>query len=226
MIKIVNTRTEDYHMHCLEFSDGLMSLYDIIQMAGRVGLTKIAVTDHSKAALDNLGLAKKVPRYAVRDFRNPFENEVEVTFGIEADLLNKQGDICDFIQEPDEKKDFIILSAHPDVYPKEQRKNLTEAYLLAMSRFSDKINVLGHLPLCEYAGQLDVASVTTTANHYGIALELNCKYLKRKKLDQEGLQLMLNLADQIYVNSDAHNLYDLQTVRKVGWDFLKQEGIK
>lgn len=35
---------------------------------------------------------------------------------------------------------------------------------------------------------------------------------------------MLSKADSIYVTSDAHTLYELKALRKIGFEFLKENG--
>lgn len=52
-------------------------------------------------------------RINIKRWENVF-NDVKVRFGIEGDLLNEKGDICDHIQN--KKSDFLILSTHTSSY--------------------------------------------------------------------------------------------------------------
>lgn len=111
-MKIINAgSTGDYHIHTSTISDGLNSLDEVVVQAGKLKLKEIAITDHSQAYLDACGIKMKT-HYKIllsRRWRN-IHNDVNVIFGVEADLLNEQGDICDHIQglcPP-----FVILSSH------------------------------------------------------------------------------------------------------------------
>ena len=52
MVKVLNTIHEDYHIHSLNFSDGFNTIDELVQQAGKIGLRKIIITDHSQAAID------------------------------------------------------------------------------------------------------------------------------------------------------------------------------
>lgn len=55
------------------------------------------------------------------------------------------------------------------------------------------------------------------------SLELNCFYLVSKRdLDEKALDLVLERADRIYVNSDAHALAELKESRKQSFRYLEQ----
>jgi len=56
-------------------------------------MTKIAICDHSAALLKADGLLKKTYRSPCKRWQNVYNN-VEVIFGVEADLLNESGDVC------------------------------------------------------------------------------------------------------------------------------------
>ena len=66
--------------------------------------------------------------------------------------------------------------------------------------------------------------MTKSANHYKIPLELNCSNLVYQRDNMDNLRKMLSIADRIYVNSDAHTLHELKTLRQEGFKFLREEG--
>jgi histidinol phosphatase-like PHP family hydrolase len=76
-------------------------------------LKKIAITDHSQAVIDKKNLSFKNFRSIIKRRKN-VHNDVEVIFGIEADLLDEEGNCCFNLQgmEPD----FCILVCHNDIY--------------------------------------------------------------------------------------------------------------
>lgn len=219
-IQIANPPSEDYHLHSSTFSDGLADIETIVEFAGKIGLKKIAITDHSQAVIDKYGLAKKAFRSTLKRWKN-VHNPVEVTFGVEGDLLNENGDICAHIQGIE--SDFLILSAHQNIYQGEPGK-INEAYLQAMEKHHQKIKFLGHICLRDFQEYVDISMVVRAANRYQIPLEFNCANLVNGKTNEKHLQMMLREADRIYVNSDAHTLADLRDVRKLGREYLRGGG--
>ncbi|PIN73500.1 hypothetical protein COV20_04730 [Candidatus Woesearchaeota archaeon CG10_big_fil_rev_8_21_14_0_10_45_16] len=208
----------DYHMHSLQYSDGLPTIDEIVQYAGRLGLEEIAITDHSQAALDRSGLTKKAHRSIVQRWEN-VHNDVKVIFGVEGDLLDEEGNICEDIAG--HTSDFLILSLHHQVYQGNFSK-VTEAYLKAMEKYGQKIRFLGHPHIQKGTEHLDMAALVEAANHHDIPLEFNGRYF-RQGGNADNLQIMLQKADRIYVNSDAHTLSELRDHRRACFNFLKQE---
>jgi len=233
-MKVLNTEKEDYHVHSMNFSDGFNTIDEIVIFAGRIGMKKLVFADHSRAAMEAEGIPRKTFRIIIHDHRwQNVHNDVEVIFGVEADLLNEQGDICDEIDR--HKSDFVILSYHRNVYKGDKNK-ITQAFINAIEKHHEKINIIGHvfLPVLD-GSDIDIAKIVELANKYKIPLEMNAKYLfisSNSKMKEESLKkktidaikLMLSKADSIYVNSDAHTLYELKELRKLGFKFLKENG--
>lgn len=221
-MKIINPGAEDFHIHSLNFSDGANTIEELVHWAGKFGLTKIGITDHSQAAIDHENWAKKEPRSVLKRWKNVHDNGVEVIFGVEGDLLNEAGDICDNIQGV--SGDLLILSAHERIYRGNPQK-ITEAYLKAMERHAYKITFLGHPCINYFERYLDINRVIEAANKLQIPLEFNCGNLVYGKTNPANLAIMLQKADRIYVNSDAHVLYELKTVREAGLQYLRDKGL-
>ncbi|HJX05255.1 MAG TPA: PHP domain-containing protein [Candidatus Nanoarchaeia archaeon] len=221
---ILNTEQEDYHMHSFNYSDGLATIDEMARFAGELGMKKIVITDHAQTTFEREGYFKKSSRRLIKEkrWKNVYNN-VEVSFGVEADLLNEQGDICADIQGIRMPGEFIILSYHENTYNGDKEK-VTEAFINAIEKHHKIISCIGHLYLdCE---KIDLAKVVEQANKFRIPLELNCRYLVsgRPDVDMNALKLMLDQADSIYVNSDAHTLWELKELRKGGFKFLKENG--
>jgi len=217
-MKVLNTEKEDYHVHSLNFSDGMCTIDEIVRYAGKIGMKKMVFTDHSQAGVEALGLARKSVWLIAKRWKN-IHNDVEVIFGVEADILNEKGDVCAHIQGV--QGDFIILSFHPDVYSGD-RKKVTDAYINAINRHHKMISCIGHLDV--NCGGVDVVKVVEAANKHKIPLELNCKCLILGMGDKHALKMILSKAERVYVNSDAHMLSDLKDFRKLGFKFLKENG--
>ncbi|MBI2103297.1 PHP domain-containing protein [Candidatus Woesearchaeota archaeon] len=221
-MEIINPDGRDYHMHSLNYSDGLNTIDELVIFAGRFGLEEIAITDHSDAALKASGLAMKTYRGIVQKegrWQN-IHNDVRVIFGVEGDILNENGDICDTIQG--KEGDFLVLSLHKEVYQGDFSR-VTEAYCRALEHFAAKIKVLGHPCIkAPYQQHLDIVAVTELANQLGVAMEFNCANLVNEKTDKKQEDKMLTRAERVYVNSDAHTLHELKTARAEGFAFLRE----
>jgi len=223
-MKVIN-QDSDLHVHSLQFSDGLNTIDELVQMAGRLGLKKLAITDHSDARTFLPLIAYRVilSRYA------NVLNDVEVIFGVEGDLLNDDGDMCTMLNDDGDmcttiqkmESEFLILSAHPDTF-KGNPERITDAYLKALERYHEKIQFICHP--CAYFTHTDIERLTKAANDHGVPVEVNTSNLSIGVTDMEKLDVMVTLADQIVVNSDAHSLADM-TTRAKGLDYLRAKGL-
>jgi histidinol phosphatase-like PHP family hydrolase len=228
MFKIVNDRNTDFHIHSSNYSDGIDSITEIIDFAEKIGLKRIAITDHSQYTIDiqreKVGIYSSSPRYALDLWEN-VQNDVDVIFGIEADLLNENGDICDHIQNI--KSDFLILSAHKHTYSGDISK-LNEAIENAVLKNKDKIKCIGH-PCMTHSEKkskhpIDFERLAKFANKNKLPLEINGTNMARGVDDIESLREMLEYAKYIMINSDAHNLYHLKTSKEFAYNWLEKEG--
>ena len=218
MVKILNTIHEDYHVHSLNYSDGLNTIDEIAEYAGKIGLKKVIITDHSQAVIDGEWLAKKNRRSMVITYNRwkNVHNNVQVSFGTERDLLDEEGNCCKDIQGIE--TDFCILSCHENIY-KWNIKNITQAYIKAIHKYHDKIAFMGHICKNGTSEYLDIEAVAKVLNQYNIPIEINCFYLHEKKTNLEKLDKLLSLIKAwVYVNSDMHALNDF-SFRQEGFDY-------
>lgn len=219
-MEIIHPGQEDYHIHSATFSDGLNTIDELVHWAGIFGLKKIAITDHSQASLDRGVFGQKAFRDTIKKWKN-VHNSVEVIFGVEGDLLNEDGDICCDIHGV--TSDFLILSAHREIYEGNPRR-ITEAYLKAIERYGNAINFLGHPCINHFEKYLDMDAVIATANERHIPMEFSYRYLATGQINLRNQQRMLENAERVYVNSDAHTLYELKTARELGFNYLSDNG--
>lgn len=224
-MQIINPiETGDFHVHSATLSDGLNTIDELVVTAGRLGYSRMAVTDHNQHYMACYKFAYRT-HYSIianKRWRN-IHNDVAVTFGVEADLLNEKGDLCLEIQ--DLTPDFVILSTHKNVYAGSPDQ-LKTGYLNAIRRFGDQIDCLGHLCVRAFADSLgpgDIEAIVRAANDADIALELNCANLVNGKTSIENLDVMLAHCSKLYVNSDAHTLYEFTELRQKGFDYLKSK---
>lgn len=222
-MKILNTGASgDYHLHSSTLSDGLNSIDEIVIQAGKLNYTEIAITDHNQDYLNRYNFTPRTHYSIISSGRwKNIHNDVHVVFGVEADLLNENGEICDTIQ--DISPGFMVLSAHKKIYHGNHRF-VKNGYLNAIHRYGSKINLLGHLCSQQFSDDLtpkDIIEIVCAANDADIAMELNCANLLNNKTCEANLKAMLSCCKSLYVNSDAHTLYEFINVRNKGFKYLK-----
>lgn len=211
--KIINFDNRDFHMHTSSFSDGINTHEELVRFAGKLGFSEIIITDHSDACrerFERIGIFSSAARWSLPSYKN-VENDVKVSFGVEGDLVDKDGNTCFTIQN--QESDFRILSAHSDVY-KDDPRTITDATIKAIEKNADTIRFIGH-PTCnkQFGKHYDMKKLVEAANYWNIPLEINGKSVGRGKSDEAKVRYMLEHANALYFNSDAHNLSDLQTYR-------------
>lgn len=226
-LKIINPDlTEEYHIHSLNYSDGMNTVDEIVQYAGKIGLKKIMITDHADY--------KKKKPLSFREqtwFWKNVHNDVEVSFGVEADLLNRKGDIADIIGTGRDDEP-IILSLHLKQY-EDDYSTLAEGFVNAIKRYHERIFCLGHLHIkfpnfyskLVLPDDFDIELVIKTANEYGIPLEINGNYLKEEDCVCSRVDIILEQADTIVISSDAHNLAALKDNPQRVKELLEKKGI-
>lgn len=216
--KLMNTPEQDYHMHSLNYSDGLHTIDEIVQMAPKFWLKKIVITDHSQAVLDAQEMGVKCRRSTLKNRKN-YHNDLEVEFGVEGDLLDEEGNCCFEIHR--QESDFKTLSCHLKIY-KWSLENLTQAYINAIQKHHDKIDLISHPFLKKTCTYLDVPRFIQACNQYQIPIELDTAYLRGERTDLVKLRQALELLETgLYINSDMHTFSDREQ-RHAGFDLLRQ----
>lgn len=220
--KIINLDNRDYHMHTSTFSDWLNTLDELVKYAWDIWMKEIAITDHSQIALDRFSNQCKFfrwwNRWALKYWKN-VHNDVNVIFWVEWDLLDGDWACCFDIQW--KESDFNILSAHKDIFIWDKNK-ITDAYIRAIEKYHNKISFIWHS--CnnkDFWEQVDIEKLVEVANKYDVALEFNAKNLYWWKTNIEKLHILLKKSNKIYINSDAHTLFELKDVRTFAINFLK-----
>ena len=229
---VQDPRKEDGHMHTCTFSDGKNTAEEMIKVAGEIGLTRIVITDHSKPILNayarNMGWDVE-PRVNRAEYKERLqgiqENGVEVIIGLETDLLDENGNICDYNWDPRFKEDWLILSAHAYGYHGDPKK-VMQGYLKAIKIHGERIKTICH-SYCtrDFASQTDMRELAKAANDNGIAGEVNGKCFADNIVDYRQLDRMLEFFDRVVINADAHDLDQLKYGRDKGIRYLEERGL-
>jgi len=191
----------ELHIHSIRSTCGFHTLLEIVTIMRAKKQKAFALTDHGPALETPQAhfsvLTKRMP---------PVINGIRVFKGIEASILNFEGeiDIPEFGSYPYE----IILAGlhnHGTFANSHGVEKNTLAVVNTMKKFP-AVKVITH-PTYE-ALPLDVDIITDIAVETGTALEINNSHLLNNKTDKERLACMLELAQKkgtmLAVNSDGH----------------------
>ena len=209
----------DFHTHT-HFSDGKGTIEENVLAARAKGLKKIAITDHGPG---HLGFGIK--RHQIQEMRevvdllNKKYEDIEILLGLEANILNEDGDIdvddslliyldillagYHFGSKP--SKLFRDLMFHSNNWLKDTSSKIyqraleanTKAFVNAMRRHN--IDIITH-PGAK--GPLDIDMVAKVAEETRTALEISAS--RHAYLTTEDIIIAKKYKIDFTVNSDAH----------------------
>ena len=206
----------DYHTHSV-FSDGKSTLEENAKSAQDKHLKQIAATEHGFAHITGGIKRKQVPEIKERLKEINKKYNVDVLFGIEANLISADGDLD---ISPEEVKDYdvVIVGYHKLFRPKtfwgwfnflkpntfrigkSSKKRIeknTEAFIKALEKYD--IDIVAHLNTGRCF--VDCVKVAQAAKEHGAYIELNGKRLAFT--DKEILD-MAATGVKFIIDSDAH----------------------
>jgi DNA polymerase (family X) len=212
----------DLHMHTT-WSDGRLSIEELIAAAHRRGRRYIAITDHSRSLTVGNGLSierLQEQRSAVRAAVAAYDGEIAVLHGAEVDIL--ADGTLDYPDEILAELDIVIASLHSALDMPEDR--MTERLLRAIA--NPHVDLIGH-PTAQKIGQrgpvaLDLEAVFAAAAHHQTALEINANP-DRLDLSAIHARRAIGCGVLLVINTDAHSNtmmdhlhYGVTTARR-GW---------
>jgi len=198
----------DVHMHTHE-TDGHNSIREMADAAMAKGYQYIAITDHTKNlamtnGLDNARALEHIRR--IREVDEQMEGRIRVLSGIEVDILADGA--LDLDDEVLAQMDVVIASVHTRT--EQTRDEMTARVLRAIE--NPHTRILGHptgrLLLRREPYPIDIGAVLRRAAELGVAVEHNAAP-ERLDLSDRDLRLAKELGCKIIINTDAHNLRDL-----------------
>ena len=207
----------DYHMHTYA-SDGHASLIDQARAAIKVGLSEIAITDHSFHTLfSSMSHHKFANQKDAISMINTVEDmPIKIYHGVEGNLVNLNGEI-DIPEDIMPQLDLLSLGFHRFLEPNEWDHNMkyllingfcprsireklrtrnTWSYLTAMEKYP--IDVLVHL---QNRALVDTKAICEKAAEKDIYIELNEKHVKEI---EPCIQDILDSNVKLILGSDAH----------------------
>lgn len=202
----------ELHAHTTE-SDGSMSLDELIQQAIDRGYHTIAVTDHSKSAVQANGLSIErlaKQRKAIEEARERFGKKITVLAGSEVDIL-ADGSL-DYPDDVLAELDFVVASPHAAL--SQEPAAATKRLIKAIEH--PAVRVLGHPTgrLISRRKGLEPAmdELFAAAKEHKVALEINAHWMRLDLRDTHVLAAV-EAGCLIAINTDAHARADFDNLR-------------
>ncbi len=212
----------DLHVHS-NYSDGLMSLEEIVQEAINRKYEYIAITDHSQSSYVASGLS--VERLyeqlnQIDKLKAKYKGQINILAGSEVDI--KQNGELDFDDSVLKDLDIVIASIHQGF--NNSKDTNTKRIISAIE--NPYVNIIAH-PTGRLIGQrqpyeLDIYAIVEKAAKYNTALEINSFYL-RLDLNDEHCRIAKQAGAKLCINTDTHTknnldymIYGVLTAQR-GW---------
>lgn len=216
----------DMHMHTTR-SDGIGSIEEMVDAALDLGLSYIAITDHSQnvPGVTGLGDVEFLRLWEQIDRQNDALRQEGENFrilkGAEVDILEDGG--LDLKDDTMRRADWIVASIH---VAREQSRNMIERRYMDAFR-SPYVDAIAH-PTERVIGKeapmkVDFEFLCENAKKYGKALELNSQP-RRLDLPIEGLALAKQYRVPIVISTDAHAPDQIEYLR-FGADHARCAGL-
>lgn len=198
----------DLHVHS-SWSDGSTGMDEMARAARGMGYSYLAMTDHSQSLYISKGLSEErlLDQGASVVAINSQVNHFTVLKGTEVDIL-KDGQL-DYPDEVLKNLDVVVASIHSHF--KLDREAQTRRIIKAVEH--PRVNIIGHLTgrlLGRRPGyELDVDRILEACAANQVALEINA-HPDRLDIDERTARKAARLGVKMAVNSDAHDVIDLQ----------------
>ncbi|MCS7278674.1 MAG: DNA polymerase/3'-5' exonuclease PolX [Thermodesulfobacteriaceae bacterium] len=192
----------DGHVHS-KYSDGTASLEEILLKAEKMGLSWVAVCDHSQG----LKVAGGVPIEELFKKKRQIEelnkrsSKVKLIFGTEVDILSDG--TLDYPDEVLKEIDLVIAAIHTGF--QQDEKQITYRIISALKH--PLVHALSH-PTGRVIGErepyaLNLQEVLEVASQYSKALEINA-YYKRLDLNDINTRAAKEQGIPLLIGTDAH----------------------
>lgn len=190
----------DCHTHTILSGHAYSTLIENVEEAKKRGLKIIASTDHGPqmpGACHYFGLINQGARSAII-------NGVHVLKGVEANILNVEGDI-DIEDSLLKRFEFVAAGFHEPVLQPVNKDVHTEGYLNMIKK--NRVDMITHCGNPSF--DFDFETVLKAAVEANIAVEINDSSFNHSRKGSHDrclniAKIMANLGGLVFVNSDAH----------------------
>lgn len=209
----------DTHIHSVSSGHAYSTIQEMTASARDRGVKIVALTDHGPA----MEGAPSVHHFSNLRVLPGVINKVRVIKGIEANIVDYQGDI-DLPIKYLKRVEFVIASLHDIVIQPSSVKENTNALVNVLK--NPYIDVIGHPgnPIFE----VDIEKVVFTAKEYDKLIEINNSSFKVRKGSEKNCRTFLEKCKdygvKVICGSDAHISFDVGEFGKVE-DLLDEVGM-
>jgi len=212
----------DAHLHTISSGHAFSTVKEYAEQAKEVGLSLIAITDHSPAIP---GGPHELHFKSMWDIRT-FINGVQILAGVELNILDTAGNV-DLSDEIIKYLDVVIASLHSNCFA--TRDNIRENTNAIVNTMKNPyIKVIGHLGDHRYP--FDIDEVISMAKETSTVIELNAASFppRNDRGDYEATCKLMtackNYEVPILVSSDSH-FYTTTGDFKIPLQILKESNI-
>lgn len=189
----------DLHTHSLLCRHAYSTITEVIEAAGKCGLSGVGLTEHGPGYPGSVSYAYF---NTYRDVPRQF-GELQVFCGAEANFMDFSGNL-DFTDEQLKKLDLVIASCHTECSPRGTMTKNTEMLLAAIK--NPYVDIIGHPDHPLYP--VDIDRIVKAAVKYNTALEINNSSPAARPGSEEICRKIIRAAMQygakLSVGSDAH----------------------
>jgi len=212
----------ELHAHT-DWSDGELTLEEMVQGARDIGLDYLLITDHSQSLGVTNGLSVerlRSQRKAIDELQAKLGDSFRVYQGAEVEIL-ADGRL-DYPDDVLEALDLVVASLHTSL--RQSRQKVTKRLLRAIG--NRHVDVIGHLTGrligSRDAADLDIEAIFSAAAEHGVVLEINSNPA-RLDLNDVHARRAVEVGCRLAINTDAHHTdhfafrrYGIGTARR-GW---------
>ncbi len=201
----------DLHVHTIASGHGYSTIQEIMTVAAQKDLKMVAITDHGL----NMPGAPHLYHFTNMISLPRVIEGVELLRGVEANILNFQGEVDMPEQVMSDFLDIVLAGFHDETgYTGQGQEDNTKAMIAAIK--NPYVHLITHPGNPKYP--VDVEQVVLAAKHYHKAIELN----NSSFIVRPGSQTLCNQFAQmakkhhilVSINSDAHISYNTGENRK------------
>ncbi|MBO8143826.1 MAG: DNA polymerase/3'-5' exonuclease PolX [Thermodesulfobacterium sp.] len=211
----------DAHVHS-KYSDGTASLEEIIAKAEKLGLSWVAICDHSQGLKVAGGVSVEDLFKKKRHIEelNKRSSKVKLIFGTEVDILSDG--TLDYPDEVLAEIDFVIAAIHTGFQQSEEQ--ITNRIISALKH--PLVHAIAH-PTGRVIGErepyaVNISKIIEVASQYGKALEINA-YYKRLDLNDINVRAAKEKGVPLIIGTDTHFIDQMEylslgtAVARRGW---------
>ncbi|MDD3819355.1 MAG: PHP domain-containing protein [Actinomycetota bacterium] len=213
----------DFHVHST-WSDGIISIDDMIERIKKYNYEYLAISDHSVSnyfgrGLDNKRIEEKMEyvselKSRFRDFRFLMGSEIDI---------NGAGKF-DYPDEIIRKLDIAIGSMHSS-FLNSKDENTARAVSAVKNKY---IDIIAHPTGVVFGNRapylIDIDRLIVAAAGYNKALEINSYYL-RMDLNEQNARKASKMGAKLAINTDSHRPNNMDMIR-LGVDIARRAGLE